>query len=182
MDLKTLGIDDSWTLFLDRDGVINKRLIGDYVKTIEAFEILPGVLNAIRDLSLLFGITVIVTNQQGIGKKLMTEQDLALIHDHLKEEVKNKGGRIHQVYFAPQLVNENSPMRKPNIGMAKEAKNEFPNINFEKCIMVGDTLSDMEFGKNAGMITVLIGIESEDSHPNIDHSFTNLFEFSQSLI
>ena len=100
---------------------------------------------------------VIVTNQQGISKGLMTEEDLNKVHQHLIQEVKNIGGRIDAIYFAPQLVEENSIMRKPNIGMALQAKKEFPSINLKKSIMLGDSISDMEFAKNANMIGILIG-------------------------
>mgnify|MGYP000591117017 CR=1 FL=1 len=181
MKFKHLSIDSSWTLFLDRDGVINKRLMGDYVKTIGTFEFLPGVLVAVKRLSKIFGTTVIVTNQQGIGKELMTEEDLDNIHGFLKTEVEKFGGKIDQVYFAPQLANEKSPMRKPQIGMAIAAQNEFPHIQFNKCLMVGDTLSDMEFGKNAGMTTILVGNEADETHPNIDFSFTDLLKFSEAF-
>ncbi len=76
-------IDESWTLFLDRDGVINRRLMGDYVKSLDEFEILPGVLGAIKNFSKKFGRIVIVTNQQGIGKGLMTNEDLNAVHQYL---------------------------------------------------------------------------------------------------
>ena len=69
-------IDNSWTLFLDRDGVINRKLEGDYVKTIEEFEFLPNSLKAIVAFSNYFHKIIVVTNQQGISKKLMTENDL----------------------------------------------------------------------------------------------------------
>ena len=73
----------------------------------------------------------------------------------------NIGGKIDAIYHAPQLAEENSTMRKPNIGMALQAaKKEFPSIDFKKSIMVGDSISDMEFAKNTNMLGVLIG-ESE---------------------
>ena len=75
-------IDKSWTLFLDRDGVINKKLENDYVKTIDEFEFLPQVLEAIKQFSSHFQKIVIVTNQQGISKKLMTENDLEKVHQY----------------------------------------------------------------------------------------------------
>lgn len=153
-------IDKSWTLFLDRDGVINKKLENDYVKTIDEFEFLPQVLEAIKQFSTHFHKIVIVTNQQGISKKLMTENDLEKVHQHLLEKINKYGGKIDAIYHAPQLAEENSTMRKPNIGMAMAAKKEFPSIDFKKSIMVGDSISDMEFAKNANMLGVLIG-ESE---------------------
>lgn len=157
-------IDKSWTLFLDRDGVINKKLENDYVKTIDEFEFLPQVLEAIKQFSSHFQKIVIVTNQQGISKKLMTENDLEKVHKYLLAEVNKYGGKIDAIYYAPQLAEENSVMRKPNIGMAMAAKKEFPSIDFKKSIMVGDSISDMEFAKNANMLGIMIGkSESYDS-------------------
>lgn len=152
-------IDSHWTLFLDRDGVINERIPDDYVKTIEDFIFLPGVCEAIEKASHVFGRIVVVTNQQGIGKGLMTVDDLAAIHDVLRKKVAASGGKIDAIYFSPHLTRENSPMRKPGIGMAHWARLDFPEIDFTKSIMVGDSVSDMEFGKNAGMKTVFIGKE-----------------------
>ena len=157
MNVAIPKIDTSWTLFLDRDGVINKKLDGDYVKTIDEFEFLPYVLEAIKLFSSRFHRVVIVTNQQGISKRLMTEDDLHKVHQHLLQEVQNFGGKIDAIYHAPQLAEENSIMRKPNIGMALQAKEEFKSIDFKKSIMVGDSISDMEFAKNANMFAVFIG-------------------------
>lgn len=153
------AIDKSWTLFLDRDGVINRRFEGDYVKRVEEFELLPGVVEAIAKFSQHFGRVLVVTNQQGIGKGLYTVADLDRIHDHLHHEVEKAGGKIDAVYFAPQLEKEKSPMRKPGTGMALQAQQDFPEIDFSKSIMVGDTRSDMLFGRNAGMHTVFIAHE-----------------------
>ena len=157
MNVAIPKIDTSWTLFLDRDGVINKKLDEDYVKTIDEFEFLPYALEAIKLFSSHFHRVVIVTNQQGISKRLMTEDDLHKVHQHLLQEVQNFGGRIDAIYHAPHLAEENSIMRKPNIGMALKAKEEFPSIDFKKSIMVGDSISDMEFAKNTNMFAVLIG-------------------------
>ena len=74
-------VDQSWTLFLDRDGVINERLMGDYVKTLDEFRFLEGAEEAIRLLSQKCGIVVVVTNQQGIGKGLTHRRAL---HVHFR--------------------------------------------------------------------------------------------------
>ena len=91
----------------------------------------------------------------------MTENDLHIVHQHLIQEVQSFGGRIDAIYHAPQLAEENSIMRKPNIGMALQAKEEFPSINFKKIIIVGDSISDMEFAKNTNMFAVFIGQSEE---------------------
>ncbi len=180
MTLKTLNIDKSWTLFLDRDGVINKKLDNDYVKHSTEFEFADGVLPALATLNNLFGTIVVVTNQQCIGKGIITVDDLELIHKNMLYEVSYLKGRIDKVYFAPQLANENHPYRKPNIGMALQAQQDFPQIDFEKSIIVGDSLSDMQFGKTAGMKTVFIS-DTPQTNPLIDFQFKGLAYFAHSL-
>ena len=173
MTLKNLNIDKSWTLFLDRDGVINKKLENDYVKHWIEFEFLEGSIDAIKYLGSLFGKLVVVTNQQGIGKRLYRVEDLELIHKNMLYEIAYHGGKIDKVYFSPYLTTENHPTRKPSIGMALNAQQDFPEINFKKSIIVGDSLSDMEFGRNAGMKTVFIS-EKPNEDSRIDFNFKSL--------
>lgn len=184
MNLRNLDIDASWSLFLDRDGVINKRIPSDYIKKWEEFEFLPGVLEAIGKLTNLFGQTFIVTNQQGIGKGIMLESDLDIIHDHMRTEIGYHGGKINKIYHSPYRAEENSVFRKPNIGLARKAKIDYPVVDFDKSIMVGDSISDMGFGRNSGMITVFIQSEIEvldEDEKLIDFKFPDLLSFAQSL-
>ena len=171
------NIDSTWTLFLDRDGVINRKLPNDYVKTIPEFVLLDGVCEAIEKCSQIFKYIFLVTNQQGIGKGLMTEYDLTVIHNFMQEKLNH---RITKIYHAPHLEKEHSEMRKPAIGMALQAKNEFPDIDFSKSIMVGDSSSDMLFGHNAGMKTVFI-TNGENKDVICDMAFENLYDFSQHI-
>jgi len=152
-------IDKSWTLFLDRDGVINVRLIDDYVKNINEFEFLPGVLEAFQIFAKRFGRIIIVTNQQGVGKGLMTIKDVDTVHDFMTQEIENQEGRVDRIYVCPQLKSDPDNYRKPSPRMAFMAQHDFPEIDFEKSVMIGDSNSDIEFGKNAGMHTILIGEE-----------------------
>lgn len=156
--LQQLKIDKTWTLFLDRDGVINLHYPNDYVKSWDEFYFLEGVLDALKQLSTVFKRILIVTNQQGVGKGVMSKDDLTFIHDEMLKEVRKYGGRIHAIYAATDLVaNDAKQMRKPGNGMAKQAKKDFPEIDFTKSIMVGDSATDMQFGKAVGMVTVFIG-------------------------
>lgn len=157
--LNPAEINKTWTLFLDRDGVINHRLVNDYVKHPDEFEFLPGVPEAVAQFTKRFGRIVVVTNQQGIGKGLYTEADLARVHEKMFAGFDAVGTKIDAVYFAPQLNHENSTMRKPGIGMALKAQEEFPEIDFSRSIMVGDSGSDLEFAANAGMFAVFVGEE-----------------------
>lgn len=180
MTLKSLNINKNWTLFLDRDGVINKKLENDYVKHWIEFEFIAGTLDALKILNSVFGKIVVVTNQQGIGKGIYRTEDLELIHKNMLYEVDYMGGRIDKVYFSPYLNSQNHPTRKPGIGMALAAKNDFPKIDFTKSIIVGDSMSDMEFGRNAGMKTVYISGE-KIINEKTDFNFPSLIEFTLNL-
>lgn len=178
MDWKN-KVDKSWALFLDRDGVINVRFIDDYVKNINEFDFLSGVLDAMKVFAEKFGKVIVVTNQQGVGKGLMTLQDVNMIHNFMRKKIADKQGRVDAIYVCPQLKSDPDNFRKPNPRMAYMAQRDFPEINLNKSIMIGDSNSDMEFGRNAGMYTISIGDEvpTTSSHDN----FNSLLDFAKSL-
>ncbi len=178
MDWKN-KVDKSWALFLDRDGVINVRIIDDYVKNINEFDFLSGVLDAMKVFAEKFGKVIVVTNQQGVGKGLMTLQDVNMIHNFMRKKIADKQGRVDAIYVCPQLKSDPDNFRKPNPRMAYMAQRDFPEINLNKSIMIGDSNSDMEFGRNAGMYTISIGDEvpKTSSHDN----FNSLLDFAKSL-
>ncbi len=169
-------IDKSWDLFLDRDGVINERIIDGYVKNKSQFQLLDGVIEAINIFKEKFGHVFVITNQQGIGKGIMTETNLFDVHNYMEKLI---GLKFDKIYFCPSLAEENSPMRKPNIGMALEAKKDFPLIDFSKSVMVGDSSSDILFGKNAGMKTVYINPEKIQNDADLNYS--SLYQFAKNL-
>jgi histidinol-phosphate phosphatase family protein len=174
------GIDHTWTLFLDRDGVINERLLGAYVRSTDEFKFLPDIPITISQLSSIFGRVIVVTNQQGIAKGLMTERNLHAIHDYMCAVVKEQGGKIDHCYFAPELDGAESKMRKPRPGMALKAQADFPEIHFERSVMVGDSDSDIVFGKQLGMKTVRvrtiepIGIAADETVDNLGELLIHL--------
>ena len=171
-------------LFLDRDGVLNTRIVDGYVTKPADFVLLPGVLEALALLSSRFARLFVVTNQQGIGKGLMSEADLKAIHDGFVSQVAAAGGRIDRIYHCPKLKSEHSFMRKPSIGMAVKARHDFPDIKLKESVMVGDMASDMLFGRRAGMTTVLVGDEVQVSRNEphlVDYYYDSLLDFAQSL-
>ena len=177
------NIDKTWTLFLDRDGVINHEKPLDYIHNWDEFVFYEGVLDAIKIFSGIFNRIVVVTNQKGVGKGLTLLSDLEIIHENMKAQIKAAGGHIDEVYFCPDL-DEQSPYRKPNPGMGLKAKAQFPEIDFKKSIMIGNTLGDMEFGRNLGILTVFLSttrpeVSSED--PRIDLYLNSLQNFAELL-
>ena len=138
------------TLFLDRDGIINRLRPGDYVKSWDEFEFLPGALNALTKCNAMFRRILVVTNQRGVGKGIMSLDDLNRIHDRMIEEIERHGGRIDRVYFCTAL-SPDDPNRKPQTGMAQQARIDFPDIDFARSLMIGDSESDRQFARNAGM-------------------------------
>jgi histidinol-phosphate phosphatase family protein len=174
-------IDSTWSLFLDRDGVINERIWDGYVLDYKDFSFRTGSLEALTQFSTYFSHIFIVTNQQCVSKKLISKEALDEIHNNMINEIELHSGKITEIYSAIELKNEKPFRRKPNVAMGLEAKFNFPEINFEKSIMVGDTDSDIQFGKNLGMKTVrVISDEKETIKPDLHIS--NLLELANLLI
>lgn len=148
---------NNWTLFLDRDGVINEEppVQQIYVNKLEQFHLYKDSLEALKIMNALFENIVIATNQRGVFRGLTPIEELHRIHAYLLEQVQQTGGRIDKIYYAAE-GEDNHPNRKPNSGMAHQAKNDFPQIEFAKSIMIGNNLSDMVFGRNVGMKTILL--------------------------
>ena len=163
---------------MDRDGVINKKLENDYVKDWGEFIFNPGVLYSICGLTKIFGRIFIVTNQRGVGLGKMTEEELQVIHSKMRYSIKEASGNIDKIYYCID-TEDISHYRKPNIGLGLLAKQDFPEIEFSKSIMVGDSISDMEFGRKLGMNCVFINSIVEMGHCN--GKFNSLMEFYNSL-
>ncbi len=171
------------TLFLDRDGVINVRTPGEYVKTPNEFEPTEGLEEAMRLLAGKFGRIVVVTNQAGIGKGIMSTLDLHAVHQKMRSIVEAAGGRIDRVYHCPHRADAGCTCRKPATGMAWVALADFPDIDFEDAWMVGDSVADMAFAQTLGIRSVLIRGKIEEvtelSRMKTDFQFDSLLEFAR---
>lgn len=181
--LQSWNIDHHWTLFLDRDGVINRKIDDGYVLRYADFEFLDNSPQAIALLGGVFGRIIGITNQQCVGKKMLLETDLqALLADMLRD-IGKAGGRIDCFYYCPHLQQENCTCRKPNVGMGLQAKTDFPTIDFARSVMVGDSVSDMQFARKLGMKTVFIlannGYFPYNHRALIDLQCHSLSEFAQ---
>lgn len=174
-------IDKTWTLFLDRDGVINHEKYLDYIHTWVEFKFYDGAKVAIQIFTQKFNRVIIVTNQRGIGKGVTKIEDVEIIHKNMIADVEAVGGKIDAVYFCPDLESDN---RKPNRGMGLQAVKDFEDIDLTKAIMVGNTISDMHFGRNLGIKTVFLtttrpDVDTSDEH--IDAVYPSLIAFALDL-
>lgn len=179
-DLKK--INSSWTLFIDRDGVVNDEKHLDYIHTWDEFKFSKGVKEAFKIFNKKFGTIVMITNQRGVAKGLTKLENLKVIHKNMLQEIKDAEGRIDRVYFCTDMESEN---RKPNTGMGLQAMKDFPQIDLSRSVMIGNTLSDMKFGRNLGIsINVFLPTSRKDvslNHEDIDLVFNDLISAAKAL-
>jgi len=181
--LRLSTIDAGWTIFLDRDGVINYEKEDHYILNWNEFEFYPGSASAIHILSKKFKRVIVISNQRGVGRGLMTEEDLLDIQRRMNLKIEEDGGRIDKMYYCKATDPKNF-YRKPNPGMALKAAKDFPSIDLSKTIMVGNKPSDMQFGRNAGTYTVYLKTTHPEQplpHPDIDLAFNSLADFAKAL-
>jgi D-glycero-D-manno-heptose 1,7-bisphosphate phosphatase len=156
------------TVFLDRDGVLNQKMPeGCYVRSVEEFHLLPGVPQAIAALNRAGLRVLVVSNQRGVSRGLYTPADVERIHAAFQQMLQPCGARIDRFYFCPHGKNE-CACRKPLAGMFEQARADFPEIAAEASLMIGDSLSDIEFGRRLGMRTILIAGNPADRKPGAE--------------
>jgi D-glycero-D-manno-heptose 1,7-bisphosphate phosphatase len=147
------------TVILDRDGVLNKKPPrAEYVRRWEEFEWLPGARDALRLLKEAGFRVLLVSNQAGIGRGAMSEEDLLRIHDRLKAEAGQAGGRIDAIYHCPHDWDAGCECRKPAPGMLFQAQRDF-NLDLSGTIFVGDDERDALAAERAGCSFARISAE-----------------------
>lgn len=163
--------------FFDRDGIVNVLLDGyvrfyeEFIFTDEFFQIYKKIIDAGY-------LTIVITNQQGIGKGLMTDEELAIVHQKMnKDIIINCGNTFVDIFYCGSLHSEESFRRKPNPGMLYEAIEKY-DIDVNKSYMIGDSLRDAQAAKTAGVKSILIGdFNKEDA----DYIYINLKEFLENI-
>jgi D-glycero-D-manno-heptose 1,7-bisphosphate phosphatase len=144
------------TVFLDRDGVINRKPPeGEYVCRLEQFHLLPGVAEAIARLNGAGLLVLVVSNQRGIARGLYTAADVAAIHHHLLQQLALHGAHVDGFYFCPHDKNQ-CRCRKPGTGLFEQAQAEFPQVEWTSSLLIGDSKSDIEAGRALGMRTIFL--------------------------
>ena len=139
------------TVFIDRDGVINRRLVGDWVKKWEEFEMLPGVPEALGKLKKAGYRCILITNQRAIALNLFTIDDLSILHQKMNEKLLLEGGgEFDDVFICPHDRHENCNCRKPKPGLFYQAVEKYKDISLAETVMFGDKDTDREASVTAG--------------------------------
>ncbi len=149
MNYKNIDVSEYDALILDRDGVINVHRPNDYVKEWDEFIFTDGFLEAIREWTIHFKYIFVVTNQRGVGRGIMSEENLIKIHNKMTKVITENGGRIDQIYYCTE-ISDSHINRKPNIGMGNQIFTDYPEVDWKKTIMIGDSKSDCLFASNIG--------------------------------
>lgn len=169
-------------VFLDRDGVINRKAReGEYITRWEDVEILPGVAEAIAILNRAEFRVIVVTNQRCVAKGLITTADLDTLHQRLRDGLKNSGAVIDAVYYCPHEIEPKCRCRKPATGMLLDAAHD-DEIDLSASWMIGDSKADVEAGRKAGCKTALIGTEASLLSANASLIATSLLDAVQKIV
>ena len=177
------------TVFLDRDGVINQKMPeGEYVRRAADFRLLPGVPAAIARLNRAGARIIIVSNQRGVALGLYTTEAVDSIHASLQKELRSSDAHIDAFFYCPH-DKESCGCRKPSPGMFEQARERFPDITPGTSVMIGDSSSDVEFGRAVGMKTIWIEGSGANRRPGwekaaglADASFASLPEAVEGLL
>ncbi|MDD5264949.1 MAG: HAD family hydrolase [Candidatus Bipolaricaulis sp.] len=152
------------TVFLDRDGVINRRPpTGEYVTRWSEFEFLPDVPEAIARMTKAGLRIFVVTNQRGIARGLVERAEVERIHRRMTQALARSGGRIDAVYCCPHNDGE-CDCRKPGVGLFRNAERDHPDIDFKRSVLIGDSWTDIQAGNAIGALTILIAADPKTAH------------------
>lgn len=160
------------TVFLDRDGVINRKLPeGEYVSSLDRFTLLPGVPQAIARLNLAGLRVLVVTNQRGVALGKYSLSTIGSLHAHLAQLLSTHGATIDAFYVCPH-DKAACDCRKPAPGLFLQAQRQFPQINPATSVLIGDSYSDILFGAQLGIATIFIEGDPTHRKPGAEKALT----------
>ncbi len=158
------------TVFLDRDGILNEKMPeGQYVTRWDDFRVLRGVPEALRRLNEAGLRVIIVSNQRGIARGLYTAADVDAIHTRFQQILHVAGARIDAFFICPHDKNQCN-CRKPLPGLFHQAVARFPEIDASTSVMIGDSHSDIEFGRRLGMKTIIVEGNTQHRAPGAEEA------------
>ncbi|MGB8656408.1 MAG: HAD family hydrolase [Candidatus Zixiibacteriota bacterium] len=143
----------SKTAFLDRDGTIIEEK--DFIKTPDQIEFIPGSVDAVKILRDLGYKIIVISNQSGVGRGILTEQMVRRVNESFLVRLREEDAPADGLYFCPHNPEDGCDCRKPTTGMIKKAVLEH-KLNLRDAVVIGDKLTDVELGKNIGAKTILV--------------------------
>ncbi|MDO9549315.1 MAG: HAD-IIIA family hydrolase [Candidatus Marinimicrobia bacterium] len=172
-------------VFLDRDGTLNADSV-HYIKSADEFHLFNYTADALRILTRLGYMNILITNQSALGRNMITVKEIENIHLRLKTAIRRVGAEIHGIYYCPHLPDDNCECRKPKIGNLEKAIRDF-NIDIGKSFFIGDSFKDIQTGAAVGCRTIFVrtGIDSSSIktlkkwNPRPDFIAENLLEAAQ---
>lgn len=167
-------------IFFDRDGVVNERIPGGYVRNWKEFHFRAGVGDTVREARERGYLCIIISNQRGVGLGIISEQDLEEIHTKMQYELELKFGAEFDEIIVCTDATDDSPRRKPSPAMLLEAK-EMYNIDMPNSWMIGDTASDIEAGNRAGVKTAFLLNEHENTPADVTEVIASVEEILKYL-
>ena len=141
------------TIFLDRDGVINKEI--NYLHKIDDFEFIDGVFETCQYLISLDYQIIVITNQSGISRGYYTEKDFQIITEWMIAEFQKNDIIILDIFHCPHLPNSNCNCRKPKPGMLLDAKYKH-NIDMQNSWLIGDKEIDIIAANSSGITNTIL--------------------------
>jgi D-glycero-D-manno-heptose 1,7-bisphosphate phosphatase len=146
-------------VFLDRDGVINRRAPeGGYIRRWAEFEFLPGALDALSAMQDAGAALFVATNQRGVARGLVEPRKLTQIHLRMRAAAAAAGVRFAGIFVCPHEVGM-CDCRKPDVGLFRQAQQAQPWVSFAEAHLVGDSISDLQAGHRLGMRLWLVGAQ-----------------------
>lgn len=169
-------------IFFDRDGIVNYRIVGGYVESKQQFKFIPDFFDLFYLVKKLGYLAIIISNQQGVGKGILSLKDLEQIHSFMQKRLINMFGfGFDDIYFCTDLTGSGSFRRKPNPGMLLEAIEKW-NIDPAGSYMIGDSITDLLAGKSAGTKTIYINSFVDEKPEEADYLFKNLYQVADFFI
>jgi D-glycero-D-manno-heptose 1,7-bisphosphate phosphatase len=155
-------------VFLDRDGVLNRKMPEDaYVSDWAQFKWLPGAVEAVARMNRADLTVILVSNQRGIALGRATAEQVERIHDNMQSYLARQGAHLDAIYYCPHDIGE-CHCRKPDVGLFEQATKDFPQVNADNSVVIGDSLSDIQAGQRLGMKTIFIRGEADRQKPGAD--------------
>lgn len=147
-------------VFIDRDGTMSEEV--GYVNHLSRFKLLQNTAAAIKMLNDAGILAIVATNQAGVARGYFVEDMIGKVHEKLKNELARAGAHLDAIYYCPHHPSAGKPpyrtdcdCRKPRPGMILKAKDEF-DIDLKRSYMIGDKISDVEFGQKLGLKSVMV--------------------------